>query len=111
LWGRMRSLGERSEPRSAHADIRPRGRSWMGGAAAQLWQVERHKPRRMMAGTSLLLGCFRAASPPIPTFPHKGGRGSLSLSFVLSFQSWLQGPRYPACPNSRLSFCRASSGA
>src|SRR5918994_161727 len=33
--GRMRSLVERSEPLSANANIRPRGRSWMGGAAAR----------------------------------------------------------------------------
>src|SRR5688572_28609386 len=64
----MRRLSERSEL----------SRSWMGGAAARPLEVKHLKDavlvRSKHAWVLMVYGC--AAAPPIPTFPHKGGRGS-----------------------------------
>src|SRR5687767_3998583 len=59
----MRSLSERNELR----------RSWMGGAAAQFFGIELR-----VGSVPFSLVYDRAAAPPIPTFPHKGGRGPSS---------------------------------
>jgi hypothetical protein len=65
----MRSLSERRELR----------RSWMGGAAARACGLI-----LPLEGAVSHLDFFvaaRAAAPPIPTFPHEGGRGSFVWSW------------------------------
>src|SRR5688572_22994503 len=69
--GRMRSLSEQRELR----------RSWMGGAAARALEVKRQRNAPPMYS----LVCHRAAAPPIPTFPHKGGRGSSEWESIFIF--------------------------